>query len=157
MRNWGSHQFLVSKVEAFALALILISCAAGERLIAQTDVQRVSSSVSPLNQNPPEPHRFWDKANLMLFGGVATVRALDYTSTQHFRNYGHDEVLLTNGIVDNKPLFAAIEAAGIAVSIGAAYWLHQTGHHKLERWISLAHIGVATVGDVHNYSLGPPH
>lgn len=92
----------------------------------------------------------------MLFVGVAAARALDYTSTQHFRRLGDHEVLLSNSIVDNKPLFAGIEVAGTALSIGAAYWLHRTGHHKLERWVSIVHIGVGVVGDAHNYSLGPP-
>jgi hypothetical protein len=102
-------------------------------------------------------HRFFDRTNLMLFAGVAAVRTLDYTSTQHFRRLGNKEVLLTNSIVDNKPLFAGIEVAGAALSIGAAYWLHRTGHHKLERWVSIVHIGVGTFGDAHNYSLGPAH
>lgn len=91
----------------------------------------------------------------MLFAGVAAVRTLDYTSTQHFRRLGNTEVLLTNSIVDNKPLFAGIEVAGTALSIGAAWWLHRTGHHKLERWVSIVHIGVGAFGDAHNYSLGP--
>jgi hypothetical protein len=104
---------------------------------------------------PQNPHRFFDKTNLTLFGGVAAVRALDFTSTQHFRRLGNNEVLLTNNIVDNKPLFAGIEVAGTALSIGAAYWMHRTGHHKLERWVSIVHIGIGTFGDAHNYSLGP--
>ena len=91
----------------------------------------------------------------MLFAGVAAVRTLDYTSTQHFRRLGNKEILLTDSIVDNKPLFAGIEAAGTVLSIGAAYWLHRTGHHKLERWVSIVHIGVGAFGDIHNYSLGP--
>ncbi|TAM79138.1 MAG: hypothetical protein EPN47_19205 [Acidobacteria bacterium] len=102
-------------------------------------------------------HRFFDRTNLALFGGVAAVRALDYTSTQHFRGQGNNEVLLTNNIVDNKQLFAAIEVAATAASIGVSYWMHRTGHHKLERWVSIIHIGVGAVGDAHNYSLGPPH
>jgi hypothetical protein len=112
----------------------------------------------PSQSQPPSEgsHRFWDKTNLMVFAGVATVRALDYTSTQQFRSRGHNEVLLTNGVVDNKPLFAGIEVAGTALSIGLAYWLHRTGHHKLERWVSIVHIGAAAVGDIHNYSLRAP-
>ena len=106
---------------------------------------------------PRKIHRFFDRTNLALFAGVAAVRALDYTSTQHFRNQGNDEVLLTNSIVDNKPLFAGIEVAATAASIGVSYWLHRTGHHKLERWVSIVHIGVGTFGDAHNYSLRPPH
>lgn len=106
---------------------------------------------------PRKTHHFFDRTNLALFGGVAAARVLDYTSTQHFRRQGNTEVLLTNSIVDNRPLFAGIEAAGTAASIGVSYWLHRTGHHKLERWVSIVHIGVGAVGDAHNYSLGPPH
>src|SRR5579863_6882615 len=66
------------------------------------------------------PHKFLDGENIALFGGVAAVRALDFTSTQHFRERGLNEILLTNGIVDNKPLFATIEVAGTAASVGIA-------------------------------------
>lgn len=120
-------------------------------LRAALDTQGQVQPVRPARKT----HRFFDKTNLLLFAGVAAVRALDYTSTQHFRRLGNNEVLLTNGIVDNKPLFAGIEVAGTALSIGAAYWLHRTGHHKLERWVSIVHIGVGAFGDAHNYSLGP--
>ena len=106
---------------------------------------------------PSKTHRFFDRNNLALFAGVAAVRALDYTSTQHFRSQGNDEVLLTNSVVDNKPLFAGIEVAATAASIGVSYWLHRTGHHKLERWVSIVHIGVGTFGDAHNYSQRPAH
>jgi len=102
------------------------------------------------------PHKFWDGENLGLFAGVAATRALDFTSTQHFRERGHNEILLTNQIVDNKPLFAGIEAAGTAASIGLAYWLHHSGHHRAERWVSLVHIGAGTFGDIHNYGLSKP-
>jgi hypothetical protein len=125
----------------------------------QSDVKSPRQARPVVNAKPVQPpeaaHRFFDKTNLMLFAGVAAVRALDFTSTEHFRELGNKEVLLTNSIVDNKPLFAGIEVAGTAISIGAAYWLHRTGHHKLERWISIVHIGVGTFGDAHNYSLGP--
>jgi hypothetical protein len=98
-------------------------------------------------------HKFWDQENVALFAGVIVARALDYTSTQHFRERGVNEILLTNSIVDNKPLFAGIEAAGAAASIGLSYWLHHTGHHRAERWVSVVHIGVATFGDIRNYGL----
>jgi len=103
-----------------------------------------------------ESHLFWDKTNVMLFSGVAAIRALDFTSTQHFRSRGINEALLSNSIVDNKPLFAGIEVGGTALSIGVSYWCHRTGHHKLERWVSIVHIGVGASGDIRNYSLGPP-
>ena len=146
---------------AVAFILVLALGAATADLEAQQDQVEHSVAVGPQVQVQPvqlpeSAHRFFDKTNLTLFGGVAAVRALDYTSTRHFRRLGNNEVLLTNSIVDNKPLFAGIEVAGTAVTIGAAYWLHRTGHHKLERWVSIVHIGMGAFGDAHNYSLGPP-
>jgi hypothetical protein len=103
---------------------------------------------------PAAAHRFWDRTNLELFGGVAAVRALDFTSTRHFRARGVNEALLSNAVVDNQPAFAAVEAAATAASIGLSYWLHRTGHHRLERWVSIVHIGAAGFGDARNYTLG---
>jgi hypothetical protein len=80
---------------------------------------------------------------------------MDYASTRHFRNQGDNEWLLTNSIVDNRPLFVGIELAGTAASIGVSYLFHRTGHHSLERWVSIAHIGVGVGGSIHNYSLKP--
>ncbi len=110
----------------------------------------------PSPKMPKEAHRFWDKENLLLFTGVAAGRALDFTSTQHFRERGVNEWLLTNDIVDNKPLFVGIELGGVAASIGVSYLFHRTGHHKLERWVSVVHFGVSTVGAIRNYTLKGP-
>lgn len=107
--------------------------------------------------NPPwQEHAFWDRTNLGLFAGVAAVRAMDFASTRHFRARGANEILLSNSIVDNTPLFAGIEVAATAVSLGVSYALHRTGHHKLERWVSIVHIGAGTFGDVRNYTLSGP-
>ncbi len=103
---------------------------------------------------PTETHRFWDRTNLELFSGVAAVRALDYASTRHFRARGANETLLSNSIVDNKPLFVGIEVAATAASVGISYLFHRTGHHKLERWVSIVHISVGGLGDARNYTLG---
>jgi hypothetical protein len=113
-----------------------------------------SSHVSSKTEAPP--HRFWDRENDWLFAGVTGARMLDYASTRHFRNQGNNEWLLTNSIVDNKPLFVGIELAGAAVSVGVSYLCHRTGHHHAERWVSIVHIGVAVGGSFHNYALKPP-
>src|SRR5262245_25079525 len=103
------------------------------------------------------PHRFWDRRNGWLFAGVAAARTADYFSTLNMRRRGRQEILLSNDAVDDHAAFAAIEAAGTAVSIGAAYLLHRTGHHKLERLTSIIHISVATTGSVRNYCLKTAH
>jgi hypothetical protein len=106
---------------------------------------------------PPIEHRFWDRENDLLFTGVAASRTLDYFSTLNMRRRGRQEIFLTNDAVDNHAGFAAIEAATTGVSIGASYLFHRYGHHKLERWTSIIHIGLATTGAVRNYSLKTAH
>ncbi len=95
--------------------------------------------------------------NILLFSGVAVSRGLDYTSTQHFLARGNNEVLIPDDIVNNSAGFAALEAAGAATSVGISYIFHRTGHHKMERWLSIGHISVTGVGVVSNYSLKARH
>lgn len=102
-------------------------------------------------------HRFWDKKNDWLFASVGAARTFDYFSTLNLRRRGDQEVLLTNDVVDNHAAFAAIEAAGTGVSIGASYLFHRYGHHKLEHWTSMVHFGLTTTGAVRNYCLKTAH
>jgi hypothetical protein len=105
----------------------------------------------------PSVHRFWDTENILLFAGVGAARGLDYASTLNIRRRGINEAFLTNAIVDDHPEFAAIEVAATAASIGVSYIFHATGHHRLERWVSYVHIGVAVGGAIRNYALKTPH
>jgi len=127
-----------------------------------TEAQTPSPSVvfparKNLTKERMQGHRFWDKKNDWLFAGVGAARTFDYFSTLNLRRRGDREVLLTNEIVDNHAAFAAIEAAGNGVSIGASYLFHHYGHHKLERWASMVHFGLATSGAVRNYCLKTAH
>jgi hypothetical protein len=115
----------------------------------------------PIVAQPPSPasapHPFWDTRNRLLFSGIGLFRALDYTSTRNMQARGREEVLLPDEVANNDQGFAALEAAGTATSIALSYWMHQTGHHRLERWISITHIGVTGFGVVRNYTLKSRH
>lgn len=148
------------KHHSTAIALLLISMlVACVRLPAQeaSTTKAESGGIAPApstGRRPAiRPHKFWDEENVALFTGVALARGFDYSSTQHFRERRVNEILLTNSIVDNKPLFAGIELAGTAVSVAVSYWCHHKGHHRAERWVSIVHIGVGTFGDIRNYGL----
>lgn len=145
--------------------LAMVVAAAASEAQAQTPV---TDTHAPLQAAAPtggesenkarlQEHRFWDKENAWLFAGVGASRTFDYFSTLNLRRRGDQEVFLTNAIVDNHAEFAAIEAAGTAASIGASYLFHHYGHHKLERWTSIVHIGLATSGAVRNYCLKTAH
>jgi hypothetical protein len=109
------------------------------------------------NKEQMQEHRFWDKKNDWLFAGVGASRTFDYFSTLNLRRRGDQEILVTNDLVDNHAAFAVVEAVGTGVSIGASYLFHRYGHHKLERWTSIVHFGLATSGAVRNYCLKTAH
>jgi hypothetical protein len=106
----------------------------------------------------PQPeHRFWDRTNILLFSSIAIFRGLDYASTRNFQARGRTEILIPDDVVNNSAGFAGLEAASAATSVGISYIFHRTGHHKMERWLSITHISVTGFGVVWNYSLESKH
>ncbi|HEY8715917.1 MAG TPA: hypothetical protein VIM00_11095 [Candidatus Acidoferrum sp.] len=124
---------------------------------APTPPSPPQASRTPRTSILPVEHRFWDRKNDLLFVGVAASRTLDYFSTLNMRRRGRQEIFLTNEAVDNHAGFAAIEAGATGVSMGASYLFHHYHHHRLERWTSAVHIGLATTGAVRNYCLKTAH
>jgi len=122
---------------------------------AQTGAGAASVPAAPISHIPQ--HHFWDRENILLFSGVAVFRGLDYVSTRNMLARGREEILLPDDVVKNSEGFPALEAAGTATSIGISYVFHRTGHHKLERWFSIGHIGVTGFGVARNYSLKSGH
>jgi len=94
---------------------------------------------------------------VLLFSGIAVFRGLDYTSTRNMQARGREEILLPDDVVNNSAGFASLEAAATATSVGISYVFHRTGHHKLERWLSIGHIGVTGFGVARNYALKSKH
>jgi hypothetical protein len=129
----------------------------GSRVAAQTQPTPGAVQVVPDAPRPIPVHRFWDRENILLFSGIAVVRGMDYASTRNFQARGRQEILLPDEVVNNSAGFAALEAAGTMTSVGISYILHRTGHHTLERWMSIGHIGVTAFGDVRNYCLKTRH
>jgi hypothetical protein len=148
----------MSRTQNLFLLALLLACSGG--LFAQdnqgTPTAAPATAKAPAkSKTQTQPHKFWDTENIYLFTGVGATRMLDYASTRHLRNNGDQEWLLSNSIVDNRPLFVGIELAGTAASIGVSYLFHHYGHHSLERWVSIVHIGVGVGGSIHNYTLKP--
>jgi hypothetical protein len=147
---------------------VLLLLAAASSTFAQRMAEPAGLNLTPATQSqgptatlPPRiaqtTHRFWDRENVWLFAGVGAARGLDYASTLNMRRRGINEIFLTNSIADNHPLFGGIEAAATAASIGVSYVFHRTGHHRLERWTSAIHFGVAAGGAARNYALKTSH
>ncbi len=124
---------------------------------ADPDSSQGPSKAQAAPAPPRTIHRFWDRTNGLWFAAVSASRGLDYASTMNLRRRGIDEIFLTNSVVDNHALFAGIEVAATGASIGVSYLFHRTGHHRLERWTSIVHFGVATAGATRNYALKTRH
>jgi hypothetical protein len=131
-------------------ALLLLSS-----YLAAQDPPTPAPAVIPAAPQPE--HRFWDRTNILLFSGVAVFRGLDYASTRNFQARGRTEILVSDDVVNNSAGFAGLEAASAATSVGISYIFHRTGHHKMERWLSITHISVTGFGVVWNYSLESKH
>ncbi len=153
---------------AICLVVPIVVVLAAARTVGAQEVAKQEQPFSSAAKDAPatpgaqkrdgsQSQRFWDKENGWLFAGVGAARTLDYFSTLNMRRRGRQEIFLTNDVVDNHAAFATVEAATTGVSIGASYLFHRYGHHKLERWTSLVHIGLATTGAVHNYCLKTAH
>ena len=159
LNSWFNMVIMVG-IQRLLVVTVLFLGAAG--LFAQDSPSARPTESTPAKLNlsgsgtiEAQPHKFWDKENTGLFTGVCGARMLDYASTRHMRNQGRSEVLLSNWVVDNRPLFVGIELAGTAASIGMSYLFHRMHHHTLERWVSIAHIGVGAGGSIYNYALRP--
>jgi hypothetical protein len=154
-----------------ALSLFCVACCAagqisvspGSRIGAVEGENRDGNRVStpPAVEIEPAPsapiHAFWDRENRWLFAGVAFTRGMDYASTRNMQARGRKEILLAPEVVNNSAAFASLEAAGTLTSVGISYVFHRTGHHKLERWMSIGHMGVTSFGVVRNYCLKSRH
>lgn len=128
-------------------------------LALPTQAQETAAPVPQKSQSVGEApvHRFFDRTNILLFTGVGIFRGLDYASTRNMQARGREEILLPDDVVNNSAGFAGVEAAGTAASLGLSYWMHRTGHHSIERWVSIVHISVTGFGVVRNYSLESKH
>jgi hypothetical protein len=146
------------KKSSVIATIVLGSCLfAAVRSPAQTPPSATLPASPATAPVAPPPHTFWDRTNVLLFSGIAVTRGMDYASTRNFQARGRQEILIPDDVVNNSAGFASLEAAATMTSVGISYVLHRTGHHKLERWLSIGHIGVTAFGDVRNYSLESKH
>jgi len=90
----------------------------------------------------PDNHRFWDRENSILFAASAAFSAADFVVTRDNLRGGGQELnpvtRVFSGTTTGLALNFAGETAGV---VGLSYFLHKTGHHKLERAVSMLNIG----------------
>jgi hypothetical protein len=104
-------------------------------------VQPVSPvSVGPLSAY--SEHKFWDKTNTVLFVTAAGLSVADFAVTRaNLQNGGIELNPVVRFFGTSTPRLAVNFAAENVGLIGFSYFLHRTGHHKVERAISVVNIG----------------
>jgi len=87
-------------------------------------------------------HRFWDRENSVLFATSAALCTADFVVTRNNLRNGGQELNPVTRVFAGSTAGLAANFAGEAVGVvGVSYLFHKTGHHKLERAVSLLNIG----------------
>lgn len=93
-------------------------------------------------RSPETAHRFWDKQNRILFIAAAASNAADFAVTRANLQSGGRELNPVVRVFGNSSTGLALNFAGeTAGVVSLSYFFHKTGHHKLERAVSLVNIG----------------
>ena len=110
----------------------------------------VAASTS-LASTPPsiaEEHRFWDKQNCALFAAAAVSNGADFAVTRANLQSGGKELNPVVRMFGRSSPGLAVNFIGETVGVvSLSYFFYKTGHHKLERAVSIVNIG-SSVGAV---------
>jgi len=115
----------------------------------------VAASPTTANALPGalSPHEFWDNENRALFTTVAALSATDFALTRSILQNGGKELNPVTRLFSGSTAALAADFAGeTAGIIGLSYYLHKTGHHKLERIAPMLDIGASSFAVVYDLS-----
>ena len=102
----------------------------------------VRSVVEPVTLPEAPSHRFWDRENSILFATNAAFSAADFIATRNNLRNGGQELNPVTRMFSGSTPGLAVNFAGEAVGVVAvSYLFHKTGHHRLERAVSILNIG----------------
>jgi hypothetical protein len=92
----------------------------------------------------PAIHRFWDRENSVLFAFSAAFSAADFVVTRDNLRNGGQELNPVTKLFSSSTAGLAVNFVGeTAGVIGLSYFLHKTGHHRMERAVSMLNIGAS--------------
>ncbi len=92
----------------------------------------------------PSRHRFWDRENSVLFATSAALSSADFVLTRDNLRAGGQELNPVTRVFAGSTAGLAMNFAGeTAGVVGLSYLFHKTGHHKLERAVSMLNIGAS--------------
>ena len=87
-------------------------------------------------------HKFWDRENRVLFVAGAALSGADFAVTRANLQNGGQELNPMVRVFGRSTAGLAMNFVGeTAAVVSLSYFFHKTGHHKLERAVSLVNIG----------------
>jgi hypothetical protein len=112
---------------------------------AMTPAAPMVNAVRPATLPEEASHRrFWDRENSILFTTSAAFSAADFVVTRDNLRAGGQELNPVTRVFSGSTAGLAMNFAGeTAGVIGLSYFFHKTGHHKMERAISMLNIGAS--------------
>jgi hypothetical protein len=133
---------------AILLAIVAFSGIASAQEASLALLQPVSMEAVPMTPSVqtisiPEStsHRFWDRENAFLFAANTAFSAADFVVTRDNLRSGGQELNPVTRVFAGSTTALAVNFAGESIGvIGVSYFLHRTGHHKLERAVSMLNI-----------------
>lgn len=131
---------------------MLVTCVAPRALFAQgpapdapeASVEPRLAVVQPAQRNEGV-HRFFDVENRTLFIAVAALNSADFAVTRaNLQSGGQELNPIVRMVGTSTPALAANFAGETAGVMSLSYFFHKTGHHRLERVVSIVNIGSST-------------
>jgi len=99
---------------------------------------------SPTPPEAPQPHRFWDGKNRVLFSATAALSAADFGVTRmNLANGGRELNPIVRPLAGNPATLAmnfVVETCGV---VAVSYLFHRSGHHRLERLTPVTNIATS--------------
>lgn len=113
-------------------------------LPAAAEPMPVVAVVQPSTLSETASHRFWDRQNGFLFATNAALSTADFFVTRANLQSGGQELNPVTGMFGRSTAGLAMNFVGESVGVvGVSYIFHKTGHHKLERAVSMLNIGAS--------------
>ncbi len=149
MLAWGKFSHLLNAAVG-SLFFTLVTCppslAQGPIPEARMDVRAVEHPPAFVSVPQPEgrQHKFWDKQNKLLFVTAAAFNGADFALTRSNLQSGGRELNPVVRVFGRSTPALALNFAGETAGVMTlSYFFHKTGHHKLERLVSLTNIGAS--------------
>jgi hypothetical protein len=115
---------------------------------------RPAAAIFATKSTSANEHRFWDRGNVALFAGTAALSTADFFVTRANLQSGGRELNPVVRVFGRSSAGLAMNFAGeTAGVIALTYFFHRTGHHRLERLVSVVNMsssaGAVTYGMTH--------